>query len=165
MMLPTNAPSSVALSIPSSLTGSSMQARGIAVHFMKAPDVGTRANRLLLDQLTQLLLNWTLSQQPDCDQSWILRSLSRPSAKAWLAEYPGLCQSCAGEWDSSCVAELHIQNNRWEHSTHAHAAWGRQAPRLTKIRIFGGFIDEHNNEWIAPHKAERATQICEYGWS
>jgi hypothetical protein len=133
--------------------------------FYEAPDAGTRANRTLLNHLTQFLLNWALSQQPDCDRSWILASLSRPSAKAWLAEYPGLCPSCAGEWDPSYVAELHIQNNRWEDSTHVHAAWGRQAPRLTKIRIFGGFIDEHHREWLAPHKAERATHICEYGWS
>lgn len=138
---------------------------GYRGEFYRSPQVGTRANRTLLDQLTQFLLNWARSRQPNCDESWILASLSCPSAKAWLAEYPGLCPSCVGEWDQSAVAELHIQNDRWEHSPHVHAKWGQQAPLLTKVRIFGGFIDKQHREWLASHKTERATHIYEYGWT
>lgn len=133
--------------------------------FYAAPDVGVRANRALLDHLVEFLLDWALAQQPNRDRSWILASLSKPSAKAWLAEHPGLCPSCAGEWSSSYVSDLQIQNNRWENSSHVHAAWGRQVPRLTKIRIFGGFVDEHHGEWLAAHKSARATHISGHGWS
>ncbi len=133
--------------------------------FYEGPEIGARANRALLDQLAEHLVNWALTQQHDRDRSWILASLSQPSAKAWLAEYPGLCSLCEGEWSSSYVSDLQIQNNRWELSPRVNAAWGRQAPCLTKIRIFGGFIDEHHHEWLAAHKSERASHIWEHGWS
>ena len=133
--------------------------------FYEAPDEGTRANRILVDQLSNFLADWATAHQLEHDREWILASLSKPSAKAWLAEYPGLCASCSGEWSPSYVSDLQIENSRWETSSHVHSAWGRQAPSLTKIRIFGGFIDEQQNEWLAAHKTERATHIWEYGWS
>ncbi len=133
--------------------------------FFEAPDVGARANRALVNHLAHFLTEWALSQQIDHDRQWILASLSKLSAKAWLAEYPGLCELCAGEWSPSYVSELHIENSRWEKSTHVHSAWGCQAPRLTKIRVFGGFIDAAQNEWLASHKLERAKHIWEHGWS
>jgi hypothetical protein len=133
--------------------------------FFESPDLGTRANRSLVDQLAPFLTDWALSQQLDRDRQWILASLSKTSAKAWLAEYPGLCNLCAGEWSTTYVSELHIENSRWETCAHLHSAWGRQAPRLSKVRIFGGFIDATQNEWLASHKAERAKHIWEHGWS
>lgn len=133
--------------------------------YYESPDVGIRANRALLDFLADFLVNWSLIQKLDHDRSWIVASLSKPSAKVWLAEHPGLCPSCAGEWDSSYISELQILNKRWENSSHVHAEWGRQAPRLTKIRFFGGFIDKDHSEWLADHKNERASHIWEHGWS
>jgi hypothetical protein len=120
---------------------------------------------LLVDQLAHFLAEWALSQQHDRDQQWILASLSKPSAKAWLAEYPGLCALCAGEWTPTYVSDLQIENSRWEASSHVHSVWGRQAPGLSKIRIFGGFMDATQNEWLASHKTERARHIWEHGWS
>jgi hypothetical protein len=36
---------------------------------------------------------------------------------------------------------------------------------MTKIRVFGGFMNADGNEWLASHKSERAAHIWEYGWS
>lgn len=133
--------------------------------FFKSADEGTQANRALLDRLTMFLTDWAIASQHDPDRQWVLASLTKPSAKAWLAEYPGHCAKCAGEWSPSYNAELQIENARWEWSSHVHAAWGRQAPWFSKIRIFGGFIDAQGSEWLAPHKEGRATHIWEHGWS
>lgn len=133
--------------------------------FFDLPDIGTRANRALVDHLANFLAEWAISQQLDRDLQWVLASLSKPSAKAWLAEHPGLCVHCAGEWSTTYVSELHIENSRWETFSHVHSTWGVQAPRLSKIRFFGGFIDAGQNEWIASHKIERARHIWEHGWS
>lgn len=133
--------------------------------YYEAPAAGTLANRALVDQLFDPLVDWALAQQLDRDLPWILASLSKPSAKAWLAEYPGLCASCSGEWSTSYVSDLQIENFRWEAASHIHSTWGRQAPYLTKIRIFGGFIDSEQTEWLSAHKPDRATHIWEHGWS
>lgn len=133
--------------------------------FFEDPQVGSAANRALLDNLSTFLVDWALTEEPHQDRSWIQASLSQPSAKAWLAEHPGLCPKCTGEWSTSYVSDLEVQNSRWEFSPHIHAAWGRQAPCFTKLRFFGGFIDERHKEWLAPHKSERAMGIWEHGWS
>lgn len=133
--------------------------------FFESPDNGDRVNRWLLDQLTAFLSDWVIAQELDTDCPWVLASLAKPSAKVWLAESPGLCDQCTGEWNPSYISELQIENTRWELPSHVHSVWGRQAPRLSKIRIFGGFIDSQQNEWLASHKTERAKQIWKHGWS
>lgn len=133
--------------------------------FYQSREAGIRLNRELVDHLVLSLADWALSDGGERDRSWVLDSLKMPSAKAWLAEYPGLCKSCEGEWYASLSADLYIENDRWECATHVYSAWGRQAPLLSKIRIFGGLIDTDRNEWLAAHKAIRANQIWEYGWS
>lgn len=132
--------------------------------FFESASAGTQANRALVDQLAPVLADWATAKQ-GADPQRVLASLAKPSAKAWLAEHPGLCPKCAGEWSSSYCAELCIENSRWECSSHIHSAWGRQAPQLSKIRVFGGFINAQRNEWLASHKAERAKNIWEHGWS
>lgn len=133
--------------------------------FFESPVIGSCANRSLIDELAHFLTDWAIAHEFDSDCQWILASLSKPSAKAWLAEYPGLCDKCAGEWSPSYISDLQIENSRWECSSHVHSTWGRQAPRLSKIRIFGGFIDAQLNEWLASHKTERSAHIWEHGWS
>jgi hypothetical protein len=133
--------------------------------FFESPEVGNRENRLLVDGLTPFLAEWVLAQDSWHGVHRIRASLSKPSAKMWLAEYPGLCALCAGEWSSSYEPELRIYNSRWECSSHIHSAWGTHAPRMTKIRVFGGFMNADGNEWLASHKSERAAHIWEYGWS
>ena len=134
--------------------------------YFDAPEVGLNANRLLLDELSPTLVEWAVKHQKDADRNWIVESLSLPSAKAWLAEETlSLCTKCLGEWSSSYVSELKIANARWEVSKHTHAAWGSQAPKLTKLRFFGAFVNAEHQEWVAKHKANRAAQIWEHGWS
>lgn len=133
--------------------------------YFKSASEGVEANRVLINQLTPFLVEWVVAQQLDPDRQWVLSSLAQPSAKAWLAEHPGLCAKCGGEWHASSSAELQIENSRWECSAHTLSAWGRQAPQLSKIRIFGGFIDFQHHEWLAHNKTRRATDIWEYGWS
>jgi hypothetical protein len=133
--------------------------------YYDSPEAGFRFNRTLIDNLAPALAGWAVAQHQENDVDWILRSLAAPSAKAWLAEHPGLCPACAGEWSPSYVSALHIQNGRWEHAVHTHAEWGRQAPYLTKIRIFGGLINGRSEECVASHKVDRASQIFKHGWS
>jgi hypothetical protein len=133
--------------------------------YYDSPEAGLRFNRILIDHLAPMLVSWAASQDGRKDIDWVRRSLSAPSAKAWLSEHPGVCQECAGEWSQSHSSDLQIENERWESETHTHAAWGRQAPLLSKIRIFGGLINAQNQEWVAGHKKNRATHISEHGWS
>lgn len=127
--------------------------------FFESPDAGSRANRWFVDELADFLTDWVIAQGLDPDRRWVMESLAKPSVKAWLAEYPDLCEKCTGEWCSSDTSELQIENDRWEHSTHVYSLWGRQAPRLSKIRIFGGFFDAQQNEWLATHKTERQMHL------
>ncbi|WP_457324734.1 hypothetical protein [Roseateles sp. P5_E11] len=131
--------------------------------FYESPEAGSKFNRQLISHLASSLADW--AARGGEDRAWVLNSLAAPSAKAWLAEHPGLCKSCAGEWTSSLATNLQIENGRWECSTHVHAAWGRQAPLLSKVRIFGGLINKCQQEWLAAHKADRAHHIWEHGWS
>ncbi len=133
--------------------------------YYEAADAGLRFNRALINCVAPTLVRWVIAQDSAENGDWIVKSLCAPSAKAWLAEYPGLCSACEGEWSQSQTSELRIENGRWEQATHTHAIWGRQAPLLTKIRIFGGLINAHGQEWLAAHKEGRATHISQHGWN
>jgi len=134
--------------------------------FFDSPEAGMQANRMLFDELSPSLVNWATTNHTDAEHDWLVESLSQATAKAWLAEEPlGLCAKCAGEWSASYVSELQIQNSRWECASHVHSAWGRQAPKFSKIRFFGGFINAQHQEWVAGHKVQRANQIWEHGWT
>ena len=134
--------------------------------YFEAPQTGLKANRLLLSEISPALVQWALAGHGDEDRDWLYESLSQPSAKAWLAEETlHLCSECGGEWSASYSPKLRIENGRWETSKHAHATWGCQAPKLTKLRFFGGFVNETHQEWLAAHKQNRAGQIWEHGWT
>ena len=140
-------------------------ATGYRGAFFESPEVGSRENRSFVDGLSSQLTAWAVANAAGGEAHRLHASLAQPSAKVWLAEYPGLCDLCAAEWSSSYTPQLRIENSRWERSTHLHAVWGAQAPQFTKIRVFGGFIDAAHNEWVATHKTERASHIWEHGWS
>lgn len=130
--------------------------------YFERPEEGTRANRAIIDELAPTLLQRVPGGEAP---AWIAESLSLPSAKIWLAEEPGLCSKCASEWSQSYKSPLMIANSRWEIAKHTHAEWGRQAPELSKLGVFGGFINGDHQEWLAAHKTSRAIQIWEHGWS
>jgi hypothetical protein len=124
------------------------------------------ANRRLIDALSPVLIEWAVARDPSIERAWLIESLSMYKANAWLAEDTvALCQFCAGGWSASYAAAFQILNDRWEHSAHAHAVWGRQAPELSKVRVFGDFVNRAHAERVADHKRDRARQIWEHGWT
>jgi hypothetical protein len=134
--------------------------------YFVAPERGLAANRQLIAELSPVLIESAIRREPRVDRALLIESLSLPSAKAWLGEDTvALCSSCAGGWSSSYVSDLSVVNDRWERSVHTHAVWGRQAPELTKVRIFGGFVNDEHQKWVADHKLERAQHIFEHGWT
>jgi hypothetical protein len=134
--------------------------------YFVAPENGVTANRELISTISPSLVEWAVARDATIDRAWVVESLSLPTGKVWLGEDAvALCASCAGGWSGSYVSALHILNDRWEHSTHTHAVWGRQAPESSKLRVFGGFINDQHQEWVADHKRERAQQIWEHGWT
>jgi hypothetical protein len=134
--------------------------------YFASPEEGLAANRFLIDELSQSLVDSASEWVRGVEVTWVRGSLGQPSAKAWLAEEVlALCDRCRGGWSTSYGPELEISNGRWELSNHAHAAWGRQAPSFTKLRLFGGFINGSFEPWVAPHKENRAAQIWAHGWS
>jgi hypothetical protein len=141
-------------------------ARGHRGMYFDGPAAGDAANRQLIDALMPSLIEWVATREPSAERAWLVESMSSRTAKAWLAEDAvALCPSCAGGWGSAYVAEVDIENGRWEHSPHMHAVWGRQAPQLSKLRIFGGFVNAAHDEWIAEHKRDRTQHIWAYGWT
>jgi hypothetical protein len=96
-------------------------------------------------------------------------SLKSCSAKAWLAEkgkeVDENCPGCVGEWGYPQNDTAEIFNDRWDKANGANAKCGRKAPYLTKIRIFGAFLNEQYDEFIPAPKRYRAEQIHEFGWS
>ena len=141
-------------------------ASGYRGAYFQAPETGEAANRRLFDSLSPVLVEWAAARVPSIERAWITESLSLSTAKAWLVEdTKALCQSCAGGWSATDAAKLQILNNRWEHSAHTHAIWGRQAPELSKVRVMGGFVNRLHAKRIADHKRNRAQQIWEYGWT
>lgn len=141
-------------------------ASGYRGAYFESPENGLAANRELLHAVMGKLLSWSGEHRKDEDPNLIRRSLSASSAKAWVAESTlELCDFCSGEWCNSYKAELEIANGRWELENHAHAKWGRQAPRFRKLKIFGGFVNNSSDEYVALHKVHRANDIWGLGWS
>jgi hypothetical protein len=134
--------------------------------YFESAKKGLAANQQLVGELSPVLIEWALAHDANVDRAWLAESMSLPTAKAWLGEDPvALCPACASGWSQSYQSDLHIANDRWEHSPHTHAKWGRQAPHLTKLRIFGGFVSDAHQEWVADHKLGRAQHIWEHGWT
>jgi hypothetical protein len=141
-------------------------AAGYRGKYFESPENGVAANRQLLDAVMETLLLWSSEHCKDKDPALIRRSLSASSAKAWVAESTlELCSYCCGEWSNSYKSELEIANGRWELENCTYASWGRQAPEFRKLRIFGGFVNDASEEYVAPRKVVRANDIWQWGWS
>lgn len=125
---------------------------------------GLQANAQLLSLVAPALVSHQIHR--DLPQHQAEASLRSQSAKAWLAEVgKGLCQRCEGEWSTPQDDQPEIINNRWELGTEAMARYGRKAPRFTKLRFLGAFVDQDGGEYVAAQKRDRALQIHTYGWS
>jgi hypothetical protein len=136
---------------------------GYRAWYFRSGAKGIDKNKLFLQSLTPALLEFRSNDQ--ASNQMIERSLNASSAKAWLAEVgKEICPKCEGEWSAPHDDQAEILNGCWEHST-LHSGWGRKAPYLAKIRLFGAFVSEADDPYVASHKIDRAEQIRDCGWS
>jgi hypothetical protein len=134
--------------------------------YFRSPGEGVDANAVFIGALMPRLLESSAAGASEEELTRIRESLLSPSAKAWLAENGlGLCPSCEGEWGRPADTHADIVNGRWEHGESVPQCSGRKAPRLTKIRVFGAFVDDRNNEFVPSRKRHRARDIHMWGWS
>lgn len=141
-------------------------ANGYRAWFFRSPYDGLRNNARMIRILEPKLLE-SLSSEQDIELA--RDSLNSLSAKVWLAERGNEvcteCPECEGEWSSPQDDTPEILNRRWEVSPKTSAKSGRKAPYLTKLRVFGAFLNNHRDEWISERKRHRAKQIHDFGWS
>ncbi len=140
---------------------------GYRAWYYRNPHLGTMNNELFIKSLSPFLI--ASIQSKDIDTKRASESLKSYSAKAWLAEIgkevDKKCLGCAGEWAYPQNDAAEIINERWERETDPKAKCGKKAPYLTKIRIFGAFLNNKYDELIPEAKRFRAQHICHFGWS
>ena len=125
---------------------------------------GLQANAQILAIVAPALVHFRAHSNLSQDQAEA--SLRNQSAKAWLAEVgKGFCQHCEGEWTTPQDDGAEILNDRWDVSADARARYGRKAPRFTKLRFLGAFVDQWGDEYVTTQKRDRAQQIHNFGWS
>jgi len=134
--------------------------------YFRSPGEGVDANAAFIGALMPKLLASSADGASEEELTRIRESLLSPSAKAWLAENGvGLCPKCDGEWGCPTDAHADIVNGRWEYGESGPQCSGRKAPLLTKIRVFGAFVDDRNNEFVPARKRHRARDLYMWGWS
>jgi hypothetical protein len=139
-------------------------ASGYRGRYFISPDQGLRANSYLVRLVSPALLAHTAHANLPFHQAE--QSLSARSAKCWLAEVgKSFCSACDGEWSAPQDSTPEILNGRWEYGDHPNARYGRKAPRFTKLKFLGGFVDPSGNEYVTGRKRDRSAQIFEFGWS
>jgi hypothetical protein len=132
--------------------------------YFESPYRGLEANAFLIETLRPKLIAWSRKKATCCDPNFVEDSLRALSAKAWLAEVEKeFCEHCRGEWPET-TQDTRIKNGRWEYADR-FAGWGQQAPYLTKIRVFGAFLNCQRDEFIPHDKRHRADDIHKWGWS
>ena len=139
--------------------------------YYRSPYKGLEMNSAFIESLQPGLLQ----AGPICDDPHIDAgdSLKALSAKVWLAEVSkGLatvskkpCEHCSGEWSPPQDHTPEIRNGRWENVNHLYGKYGTKAPYLTKIRVFGAFVNKDGDEFIPHDKRQRAEEIHYQGWS
>jgi hypothetical protein len=139
---------------------------GYRAAYFRSPYEGLAANSLLLRSLLPSLLAAAPTHRCSKNPTFIEESFTSESAKAWLAESGiKLCGLCDGEWKHNPTDPIEISNGRWELGASTYAKWGRAAPYLNKIRLFGAFLNDRCDEFVPTRKRHRAWEICESGWS
>ena len=134
--------------------------------YFLSPSDGLAANDDMIMAMLPKLADTIPQQANTVEHHFVLESLTSTTAKVWLAENGlGQCATGEGEWGNPSDDVPEIVNGRWDIANCASALRGRKAPRLTKIRFFGGFIDDRYNEWVSGRKRHRASQIHRWGWS
>jgi hypothetical protein len=146
---------------------------GYRASYYRSPYDGLHNNELFIHSLLPALLASDcikdVAKRSGFAEKKVEESLKSYSAKAWLAEIgkeiDSKCTGCAGEWNYPQDDTAEILNDRWDKAPGANAKCGRKAPYLTKIRIFGAFLNEQYDEFIPAAKRYRANHIYKFGWS
>jgi len=134
--------------------------------YFVSPHAGLAANDAIIKRLKPLLLAWAAQHQLALDQTFAGESLTSSSAKVWITESGSqLCQQCIGEWSNPTDEEPDILNGRWEVTDTPNAHRGRKAPHVSKLRVFGAFLNDRHDEFVPARKRHRAFHINEGGWS
>lgn len=124
---------------------------------------GIAANQAFMEIIAPRLIPKTEHGALREEKDWLRESLTSYSSKVWLAENSlGLCPHCDGEWAASADNSPEMLNGRWDK---VGPSYGRKAPRLTKIRVFGAFFDDRKNEFIPSSKRKRPWDIHSCGWA
>lgn len=140
--------------------------KGYRGSYFASQALGLECNRHLLHRLVPCLSTWAAQSSPGFDAQFAFEALSAVSAKAWLAERSlELCSACLGEWVAPADEQAEIINGRWEIGTRPNSRFGRKAPKHTKIRLFGAFLNDHGDEFIPARKRHRDAHIHNDGWS
>jgi hypothetical protein len=131
--------------------------------YSRSPTEGIEANRTVMEVIAPRLISASEHGALQEEKDWLRESFMSYSAKVWLAENSlGLCPHCEGEWGRPADDAPEILNGRWDK---ARPSYGRKAPRLTKIRVFGAFFDDRRNEFIPSQKRKRPWDIHSCGWA
>lgn len=134
--------------------------------FYRSTGEGIDANAIFVGKLAPKLMSHSEVGATQNEKKFIRESLTSPSAKMWLAENGlGVCPNCEGEWGNPKDSLPEILNGRWEIGDEGSSRKGRKVPRLSKIRVFGAFLDDRYNEFVPKRKRHRAKQIHQWGWS
>jgi hypothetical protein len=134
--------------------------------YFKSPYAGLEANAAFIRSLEPRLFEWTRMKHGADVVPFAQESLGTPSAKAWLAEHgKGYCDQCAGEWSTPRDETAEILNGRWEYADCLQAKWGRKAPYLSQIKVFGALLNEGLDEFVPAVKRYRAQEVHEFGWA
>jgi hypothetical protein len=145
---------------------------GYRAWYYCSPHFGLKINERLITTLLPFLLASDQTKEAEKNgfsKAKASESLKSFSAKAWLTEIgkeiDNNCAGCTGEWGYPQDDNAEIFNDRWDKTNAQKAKCGRKAPYLTKIRIFGAFLNSKHDEFIPADKRYRAKEIHEFGWS
>lgn len=142
---------------------------GYRASYYRSPYDGLHNNELFIHSLLPALLVSDYTKDAAKGNGFskkVEESLKSFSAKVWLAECGAeLCDKCEGEWSTPQDGTAEILNDRWELTNILNARYGRKAPYLMKIRVFGAFLNKRYDEFIPARKRYRAKEIHQFGWS
>jgi hypothetical protein len=135
---------------------------GYRAWYFRSAYAGLAKNNHFINYLLPKLIE---SEKIMDDPKTIQDSFNTISTKAWLSESNmHLCNKC-GEWSYSNDNRAELYNDVWENTNAPNSKYGKTTPYLTKIKIFGGFVNNRGDEFIANRKKDRHKQIHLIGWS
>ena len=147
---------SFTLKVPSPLYDAFFNSpNGYRGQYARASGLGEAANRLLLDELEDLLLGGQFNRPLDATPDRIRLSLRGTDAKVWIVE---------DEVEDQLAADHPaISYAPWERNT--LDGQGLRAPVGSLLEVKGAWLDSEGNERRNPIKSYRSLHISERGYS